>query len=133
MTKEKFLIRELFARIPYGVKVSFKLPDYEEKVFKEHIGDLEDVNKYGGYSVISGGIAYRSLRLDVKPYFRSFSSLTDSEIKEYNELKEDLESGTIKPWKCFKFLSWCYEHHLDINGWIEQELAKKAPKGMYNE
>lgn len=131
---KKLLILELCNRTPYGlhvkipVEVKLKENDYKPKI-KEYDYTLNEVHPSTGI-IICGGFFDFSVT-DCKPYLRSLNSLSESELEEYNSLKEDLEASAIVPWKCFKFLNWCYKHHLDINGLIEMGLAIEAPEGMY--
>lgn len=124
---DDIIVKDLLPRIPYHVKVECGLST------PYTLSGLNPNEAFGVAQVISPrGIPW-DFRIDcIKPYLRSYSSLTDSEKEEYEELKEDLESGEIKPWKCLKFLEWCYKHHLDINDLIETGLAIEAPDGMYD-
>ena len=124
---DNIIVKDLLPRIPYHVKVECGLS-------KAYTLSGLNPNDYHGVAQVTSpkGIPW-DYRIDcIKPYLRSYSSLTDSEKEEYEELKEDLESGEIKPWKCLKFLEWCYKHHLDINDLIPMGLALEALEGMYN-
>ena len=85
---KELILRDLCARLPYGVNVEIKLPNHEEKIFESQIGELREISKTGGYLVSSKGIDYRSFLLDIKPYLRPRSSMTKEEIEKYHETCE---------------------------------------------
>lgn len=85
----ELLLKDLSARLPYGVKVQFKLPDYKNKVFTEEIGELQSIDKYGEVSVNSKGIDYRFIQFDCKPYLRPLSSMTGKERIERSKTQQD--------------------------------------------
>ena len=139
---KELLLKDLCARLPYGVKVCIKLPNHQEKIFEEHIGDLKEFTRYGGYLVNSKGIDYRSFNLDIKPYLRPMSSMTEEEfkmLKEYSGLKYeqlDLASYQNGTYKCLDFylsevpsyvvilvFDWLNAYHFDYRGLIERDLA----------
>jgi len=97
MTQEdkELLLKDISARMLYGLKVCIKLPNHQEKIFEEHIGDLKELTIYGEYLVNSKGIDYRSFNLDIKPYLRPISSMTEEEKKEFNSLINGVEERCI--------------------------------------
>ncbi len=129
MTQEEkeLLLKDLGARLLYGVKVCIELPNHQKKVFEGHIGELEEVTRYGGCLVNSKGIDYRSFNLDIKPYLRPMSSMTDAEKREYQAFFN--YDGVEYP---EEYIDWLNAHYFDYRGLIERGLALKAPKGMYN-
>ena len=155
---KKLLLIELFAKLPYGVKVCIKLPNHQKKIFEEQIGDLIELTRQGGYLVKSKGIDYRSFNLDIKPFLRSMSSMTEEEAKEisilygikdilstkitdeYIEVVVDdnvcsTEKRTI--WyneivSSIEILDWLNAHHFDYRGLISKGLALEASEEMYN-
>ena len=117
MTQEDkdLLLKDLCARLPYGVKVCIKLPNHQEKIFEEHIGELKELTKYGGYLANSKGIDYRSFNFDIKPYLRPMSSMTEKEEIYYNTVYTRL--------KFYEKEDWLNAHHFDYRGLIEKGLA----------
>lgn len=104
MTQEEkqLLLKDLCARLPYGVKV--------------------DVNFYYATKELSCGLI-QDLFLDEKslrPYLRPMSSMTDEECKEVG-----------KHITIYDTVDWMNEHHFDYHGLIEKGLALEAPEGMY--
>lgn len=133
MTQEdkNLLLIDLCARLSYDMKVCIKLPNHQEKIFEEHIGDLKELTRYGGYLVNSKGIDYRSFNLDIKPYLRPMSSMTEDEIKEFSVLGVGIHlfKGPLIP--SYDTLDWLNAHYFDYRGLIEKGLALEAPKDMY--
>ena len=136
MTQEEkeLLLQYLSAALPYGVKVCIKLPNHQEKTFEEQIGDLKELTIYGGYLVNSKGIDYRSFNLDIKPYLRSMSSMTEEEKEEYRNIDNRSYSCPMiyAHIPASERIDWLNSHHFDYRGLIERGLAIEAPKGMYN-
>lgn len=126
MTQEdkQLLFKDLCARLPYGVKVQFYLPNYQTNSFDEKIGDVFEIGDVFTH-IHCGGIDYLPNTSRVKPYLRPYSSMTKEERKEY---KETCFSGIIHTLVTF---DWFHEHHFDYRGLIEKGLAIEAPEGMY--
>ena len=112
-TKNKeLLIKDLNARLPYGVKIEITWwvmdegtcinttlePDHIEQLLNDEDGDTE-----------------------IKPYLFPMSSMTEDEKEEYCQLQQrvDNEDGT-------KHINYCYKKHLDINNLIPIGLAIDA-------
>ena len=133
MTKEdkELLLKDLSARLPYGVK--FKAEDEECIRVIHYIKDEEVYIK-----------EYRNLPYwidTIKPYLRPMSSMTKEEKKELQEIavalsynKDDIMIGTqINSFRQLDgVLDLFNSHHLDWRGLIEKGLALEAPEGMYN-
>lgn len=140
MTQEQkqLLLQDLCGRLPYGLKVCIKLPNHQEKIFEEQVGDLKELTRYGEYLVNSKGIDYRSFELDIKPYLRPMSSMTEEE-KEHLQTLHDIISDenygdgfSPAAWEAIlDFNNYCREHHLDNGGLITLGLALEAPEEMY--
>lgn len=111
MTREnkELLLRDLCARLTYGVKVDFH--GKVETLCEAHI--YPNVQTLVGES----GILYDAEL--VKPYLRPMSSMTEEE-RDY--LKVHINDD---------FVDYCNEHHLDDRCLISMNLALEAPEGMY--
>ena len=132
MTQEnkELLLKDLCARLPYGVKVL-----YDNKVYN--------------IDYVSG--TYEEIKLDdrnnytldisvVKPYLFPLSSMTKEQLFEVQEImgKNEIEIGdgflhildsdrnTISYLEILALLEWFYKNHFDINGLIEKGLAIDA-------
>lgn len=117
MTQEEkqLLLKDLCARLPYGIKVNVW-----EYVNAETLVGL-DINKktFNLEYSIGQPIFSRHNDLIIKPYLRPMFSMTEKE-REY--LKQHINRD---------FVDYCNEHHLDNRGLIDDGLALEAPKDMY--
>ena len=121
MTQEdkELLLKDLCARLPYGVKYDIVLDDGE----------------YG-----SGGVLYDDLKngyLDiedlhiVRPYLRPMSSMTEQENHTYWCMNANPGTGVDYIVFAPELIDWLNAHHFDYRGLIEKGLAIEAPDGMY--
>ena len=125
MTQEdkQLLLKDLCARLPYGVCV--------------HIRYKEGEPCYGELTPKDIQWFIDSKIEEIKPYLRPMSSMTEEEIKEYN----DIVKNTIDFYNCPKSeeicffitpINWLNAHHFDYRGLIEKDLAIEEPEGMYD-
>lgn len=127
------LLRDLCARLPYGVKVygNYRYSNGDEIVDDEKVEvlDLSDLDW-----LLNG--------LELKPYLRPMSSMTEEERKEYYSTQSeythriypdsaDFSEHTEYSWTA-KTIDWLNAHHFDYRGLIPKGLALEAPKDMYN-
>ena len=136
---KELLLKELCARLPYGVKVL----DDMGRTYRLNIGNVYLID------LLYGNIEY--VEAPFKPYLRPMSSMTDEEfeeLKEYSGLKYDqldLASYQNGTYKCLDFylsevpsyvvilvFEWLNKHHFDYRQLIEKGLAIEAPEGIYN-
>ena len=138
MTQEnkELLLKDLCARLPYGVKIELTWwvmdegtclsttlePDHIEQIRNDELGDVE-----------------------IKSYLRPMSSMTDEEftkLKEYSGLKYnqlDLNSFENGTYKCLDFylsevpsyivikvFDWLNKYHFDYRNLITMDLAIDA-------
>ena len=117
--KEKeLLLRDLSARLRYGVKVDL----FGQS--KELIGVLDDIISVG-YDIND----YEDAPIeDIKPYLRPMSSMTEEEKEDYNSKFE----GRDFSWEIYYgSTDWLNAHHFDYRGLIEEGLALEALENMY--
>ena len=134
MTNEQkqLLLKVLCEQLPYGVIGN--LSDKGADVYA-----TEKLNIYGLENFIFD-------TMDVKPYLRPMSSMTEEERLELSRLTGDKFKFYLYTWEpeiiCYekynyleglKVLDWLNAHHFDYRGLIERGLALEAPKGMYKE
>lgn len=121
---KELLIKDLCSRLPYGVKCyayQYKIDGNDCECY----GILTGINN--GYFYLSdrvpinGGKTYDERYLEVRPYLRPMSSMTEEE-------KAFVYNGHIEFWVREDY---CNKHHLDYCGLIEKGLALEAPEGMY--
>ena len=121
---KELLLRDLCARLPYGVKV--KLGD------NPNIFDLQYRIKF---AVMYGDSDKLEDILDItniKPYLFPLSSMTEEQNEKALSLLKNCDyyliDGVIK-WldNCpIEFFDWCDKHHFDYRGLIPMGLANDA-------
>ena len=130
MTQEQksLLIKDLCARLPYGVKVQDELG----RINKLVIGNA-DLNRlyYNDFSI------YSEEKLSL-PYLLPLSSITEGQKDkisqllldakiEYPSYEEDYDNLLVNSVKqANALINYCLASHLDINGLIEKGLAIDA-------
>ena len=118
--EKQLLLKDLTARLPYGVKIlqGGVIIETLQSICK--VGnDLYTVNAltndmYNGFSI-----------KEVKLYLRPMSSMTEEEKEELEKNEECTFSDYL--W----LIDWLNAHHFDYRNLIEKGLALEAPEGMY--
>lgn len=123
MTQEEkqILLKDLCARLPYGVKILGKNP-----ITKEDEVQTIDTYKLGYF--VGSGLGYR---VDVvRPFLRLMSSMAEEEKEEYSKVCElDTEILSKHPMDetpfpaLYNSQDWLNAHHFDYRGLIEKGLA----------
>ena len=119
MTREEkqLLIKDLCARLPYGVIV--------------------EITSWGGMMGVSYNMTLDCELLndliendddDFKPYLRPKISMTDWEKKEYLNTCLFIDNRLVESLVTYDFLN---KYHFDYRGLIENGLALEAPTDMY--
>lgn len=120
MTQEhkELLLKDLCARLPYGIKFLRESWNYEWDQELSVIEVLEDIDKDG---YINNTKVYNVE--DIKPYLFPLSSMTEEQEEEYNDLN-NYELG------CFphteKALDYLLKNHFDYRYLIDEGLAIDA-------
>lgn len=125
------LLKDLCARLPYGVKIMFSHNgfrwDYEQIL--DNITKCDD----GEYAINGWGIH------GIKPYLRSMSSMTEEECITLSKLipyETDAWKHIKTPIPLYianiEQFDFFHRHHLDWRGLIQKGLALEAPKNMYS-
>ena len=131
---KELLLKDLCARLPYGVCA--KLPNHH---LVEHVYKIEEINMRSGWTTgvleCAGRKKIYSAKIeDCKPYLKPMESITTEE-REF--LKKMALENTVKcfeeenPKKIFSLtiqrdaeeLAYCYKHHYDVFGLIPKDLA----------
>ena len=135
MTNEEkeLLIRDLCARLPYGVIASVRGSDEEFQYF--HIVGVKDGKVWVKNDMLCVD-AFDDVEV-VKPYLRPISSMTEEEQKEFVgfhcvNLCSIIIDEMLTLKDEIKMFDWLNEHHFDYRGLIPMGLALEAPEGMYN-
>ena len=129
MTQEdkQLLLKDLCARLPYGVIVDYKENEFETPHWKITTIYPETLDGWIGYDKRVGAGSESGSRPfkigEVKPYLRPMSSMTEEEKDEYDRLVMCNASWVVD--------DWLNEHHFDYRGLIKKGLALEAPEGMY--
>lgn len=123
MTQEEkqLLLRDLCARLPYGVKIY--LDDFPNATLVGVVneGIILHCDKHDYTYDTPWNIGY------VKPYLFPMSSMTEEQRNEYHELLYNPKHGIN-----IDYFDWCHKNHLDCRGLIPMGLAKDATgKNIY--
>ena len=145
MTQEEkeLLLKDICARLPYGIKISPKEKDtgeYDISSGRNYMyPDVIEVDAFipdGDNTRIEYGdwIVYLD---NIQLYLRPMSSMTEGERNEwfkYSHVEYDCEfkpQSTLDLDNCHLSVDWLNSHHFDYRGLIEKGLAIEAPEGMY--
>ena len=143
MEKEdkELLIKEISARLPYGVKLYTRFKDKKVPISVYSIDTKGWICFWG----TDGHLDCLNV-IDCRLYLRSMSSMTEEELAEY-EKAEDLDTldstetlrenmkakRRVRISKWYHGTDWLDAHHFDYRGLIEKGLALVASKDIYNE
>lgn len=129
MTQEEkqLLMKDLCARLPYGIKCTTKLTGYNDVYVVQ--GVYED-NVFIDCPVYEEGDDEWMIE-SIIPFLRPMSSMTKEEKKEYAMFFRAFSCSMYER-ESVERIDWLHAHHFDYRGLIEKGLALEAPKGMYN-
>lgn len=136
MTREEkdLLLKDLCARLPYGVKIHAKCIDINTNTEVEKSGvlsmiDADDVVAFT--SDDTNCYVYVTIH-EVKPYLFPLSSMSDEQKKEYYILcfEEEREEREFGEWitrayyhNTTESIDWLNKNHFDYRGLISKGLA----------
>lgn len=109
---KQLLLTDLCARLPYHVRLKVWLKD---KTTEEGVLDLE--HNYG--DVLRDAFYYSKI-IDIKPYLRPMSSMTEEEKEEYHKLCDSYYGIYFDS---IDSIDWLNKHHFDYRGLIKKNLA----------
>lgn len=125
---KKLLLKDLSARLSYGVKVS--------KVVEDWISDPRPIRSINLNNIIveDGEFEDGTPDIDVwsyeefKPYLFPLSSMTDEQKRAYNMMSLDADwvSNPHYNVPAYNVLDWLNENHLDYRDLISKGLALDA-------
>ena len=128
MTPEEkdLLLRDLCARLPYGIKFLRESWNFETDQELSVIEVLEDIDKDG---YINNTKVYKVE--DIKPYLFPISSMTEEQSKELDEIDPEFyslicENGDRYVSMDVRSYDWLNKNHFDYRGLIEKGLAIDA-------
>lgn len=119
----ELLLKDLCARLPYGVKVTFRHNGFRWD-WEQTLHDITLCDD-GEYAINGWGIH------GIKPYLRPMSSMTEEEQQVYYSLCYQDQDDVWGKCAFAGIVDFCLKKHLDFRGLIEKGLALKAPEGMY--
>ena len=108
---KSLLLKDLCARLPYGVRVHLVYDDDVSFEREMGIGSLHD-------------IMFENV-VDAKPYLRPMSSMTEEEEEEYRNIDNRSYSCPMDyaHIPASERIDWLNAHHFDYRGLIERGLA----------
>lgn len=135
MTKEdkQLLLKDLCARLPYGVKCQTK----------NGIGTLISIECSFGENLVYVDFGHSEAEEydlnngdTVKPYLRPMSSMTAEEENFYYSCLDEMDGykqtfPVIYQDKALSLLDFLNANHFDYHGLIPMGIALEAPEGMY--
>ena len=140
MTQEEkdLLLRDLCARLPYGVKCCiYNFGEDIVRIKEDVLWSVQGDNILTLKSCVEKGEAY--MYHQIRPYLIPFSSLTEEQRNYISKLLIDTQNefspyGEINMKGCDNLficsvkqsnalINYCLTNHLDINGLIEEGLA----------
>ena len=117
---KELLLKDLCARLPYGIKASY----YGVEEECETLDEIEGVTlgeDFGGYV----DIGQYSLPIEcIKPYLFHLSSMTEEQKQEYQHITERWMYDSF--YSISESTDWLNAHHFDYRGLIEKSLALDA-------
>ena len=123
MTQEDkdLLLKDLCARLPYGIKASYYGAEEERETWDE----IEGVTLDGYVDIGQYSLPIES----IKPYLFPLSSMTEKEWENYQKIRMiDWVHGDINGTfiNAGSIVDWLNAHHFDFRGLIEKGLAIDA-------
>lgn len=121
---KELLLKDLCARLPYGVKISIP----ELWISEKRIEVLNEIFKGddGLYRVNNSGMLIEH----IKPYLFPLSSMTKEQKRELNKLSKEeckiIENAVNNPTVVHYMSDWCNKNHFDYLGLIPLGLANDA-------
>ena len=147
MTQEdkELLLKDLCARLPYGVKAYIKNWSKLDRKYYEGVYRVESIDPFLNHiiscserSAVEGIVGYYDY--EIKPYLFPLSSMTKEQLFEVQEIlgKNEIEiddgflrivdsdRNVITYLEILAVVEWFYKNHFDINDLIPKELANDA-------
>lgn len=136
---KQLLLKDLCARLPYGVIVDYKENEFEiphwkiTTIYPDTFDGWIGYNKRVGAGSESGSRPFKIW--EVKPYLRSMSSMTEEEKKEFQachcvyELHPDFQPMMCNLANELNMFDWLNANHFNYR--LPPHLFIEAPEGMY--
>lgn len=118
---KKLLLKDLCARLPYGVKICYIYNG------EECVSTIEKIDTFGYIWDNYNGCYHVK---EIKPYLFPFSSMTEELREELEKLYWNCDGYEISNDveyvyhnDCFRLIEWLNKNHFDYSGLIEKGLA----------
>ena len=132
--EKDLLLRDLCARLPYGVKIHLDEKHIDEFPYN---GTYMDFCIKLGINGSSANLLKNIEKYGVKPFLRPISSMTEeeedslAELNCYHDNKGLYFSCGHSQNDICDVINFLNSHHFDYRGLIEKGLAIEAPNNMY--
>lgn len=135
---EEILLKDLTAKLPYGVKVEIDGLDGIHTLDGINIKTDQNGVKQAEVKVDTYNVYYPII--DVHPYLRDFEDMTEAEFDEHEKYvfpifdmasSESIPAGTLVD-DAHKVTEFYDSHLFDTRSLLKQKLAKKAEEGFYD-
>ena len=128
MTNEEkeLLLKDLCARLPYGLMVDYPLSDKKRgvarltEISEDGLVTLDIPSDFPFFDIVEDGLV---------PYLRPMSSMTEEEKNEWIRLRVDVDKYIVGYEVVVDFYN---RNHFDYRMLILDGLAIEAPEGMYD-
>lgn len=124
MTQEEkqLLLKDLSARLPYGLQIHITSDECDDGF---QSGEFDNTLRYHHLE------AFVCDRIEIKPYLRPMSSMTEEEKELYKCFAVAFGDSRDIMLPGYTAMDWLNAHHFDYRGLISKGLALEAPEGMY--
>lgn len=123
---KELLLKDLCARLPYGVKVVFFNEDLTHHSEPKTLIGIECINNLN-YSRLEDEDGNTTIVEFVKPYLFPLSSMTVGQGKEFAATLKYLHAEDIDIWTLDTY-DWCNKNNFDYRGLIPKGLANDATR-----
>ena len=122
---KELLLKDLCARLPYGVMCKASIPDIKTDTPPEEV-ELR---------LTSGMLTYIWIDCrELRPYLRPMHSMTSDEREERFHIVTSVYDDEVIDddfVNVVQYMDWLHEHHFDYRDLISKGLALEAPSDMY--
>ena len=129
--EKTLLLKDLCARLPYGVKCKYSGEIPMLGRVTNNVGELQQINLSNSspFMIHDGNYGFD----DVLPFLRPMSSMTEEEDKEWQFYKSSIADSCdeLLEQKVAELHEWFNVNHLDFRGLIPKGLSLEAPADMY--
>jgi hypothetical protein len=123
--EKQLLLRDLCARLPYGVEIRITSDECDDGF---RAGEFDNTLRYHHLE------AFVCDRIEIKPYLRPISSMTEEELFEFIRISDSVLRIGERKSTCvlsLEQIDWLNARGFDYRGLIEKGLALEAREDMY--